>query len=226
MKKLICVFVALAMLVVFPLTGCGGDDTDAMKAPVDGFLSSMQAGDFETMKTYADPSLFEEGGSLEAFNTLENIDEELASSLGISTSDLSDKTKQEVDSYVKDMMSKMIKSYEITDVAKGSDTEGTVSTKVTFGFDPEAASSVDVNSEMESVIEKYMQDNMTELTQVYQSGGQKALMVKVLDDLCGDLLKIYTDKVMETGEVTEDVVFNVENKDGSWLIVSEESGAL
>jgi len=221
MKKLICMLVTLAMLVVFPLTGCGGDETEAMKAPVDGFLSSMQAGDFETMKTYADPSLFEEGGSLAEFNTLQNIDEELASSLGLSTSDLSDKTKEEVDGYIKDMMSKMIKSYEINDVAKESDTAGTVSTKVTFGFDPEAASEIDVNSEMESIVQDYMQENMTELTEIYQSGGQKALMVKVLDDLCGDLLKLYTDKVTATGEVTEDVTFNVEKKDGNWIIVSD-----
>ncbi len=224
MKKLLCVFVALAMMVVFPLAGCGNNE-EAMKEPVDGFLSSMQAGDLETMQSFADESLFESGGSLAEFNTLQNLDEELASSLGLSVDNLSDETKAEVDNYVKDMLKKMIKDYEITGASQDEDTKGTVTAKITFGFDPEAAGNLDVNSEMEDMVQKYMQDNMTELTQIYQSGGQNALMIKVLDDLCGDLLKLYTEKVMETGEVTENVYFNVENKDGKWVIVSEGAGA-
>ena len=35
MKKYICILLTMAMLFVFPLTGCGGNDTEAMKAPVD-----------------------------------------------------------------------------------------------------------------------------------------------------------------------------------------------
>lgn len=226
MKRYICILLTMAMLFVFPLTGCGGNDTEAMKAPVDGFLSAMQEGDFEKMKTFADGSLFEEGGSLSEFSTLQNIDEELAKSVGISVDDLSDETKEVVDSYVKDMLNNMIKSYEITGASKDGDTAGKVTAKITFGFNPETASKVDVNAEMEEMVNTYMTENMAELTEIYQSGGQTALMVKVLDDMAGDILKFYTDKIMETGETTEDVVFNVENKDGNWLIVSEESDAI
>lgn len=47
-------------------------------------------------------------------------------------------------------------------------------------------------------------------------------MNKVLDDLAEELLQTYEDAVLKTGETTEDTVLTVENRDGKWVIVSEE----
>ena len=221
MKKLICVFAAVVMLAVIPFTGCGNDHSDEINATVDDFMTSMQKADLDGMKEYADPALFEDDGMLSQFNELEEMDEELASSLGMSTSDLSDKTKTIIDKYVKDMMGKMIKSYEIGEITEEKDS-AKVNLSVTFGFDPNKVDSVDVTDEVEKRTNDYMEDNMTELTQVYQSGGQTALMNKVLDDLAEELLQTYEDAVLKTGETTEDTVLTVENRDGKWVIVSEE----
>ena len=162
------------------------------------------------------------GGGLTDKVVEDSIDEILAKEVNLNVSDLSDKTKAAIDDYVQTMMKNMVKSYEIKDVKEESDSVGKVTASVTFGFDPEAAGKVDVNAEVEQMATDYMNANMAELTNIYMTGGQTALMQKVLDDLVEDILDLYTDAVMKTGETTQDVTFVVEKVDDKWLISGEE----
>lgn len=221
MKKLLCLVVTMAFLMTVPLTGCG-DNTAAIQAPVDGFITALQQGDIEGVKANVKEEAFAENGAFSGFGDIENIDEILAKEVNLNVSDLSDKTKAAIDDYVQTMMKNMVKSYEIKDVKEESDSVGKVTASVTFGFDPEAAGKVDVNAEVEQMATDYMNANMAELTNIYMTGGQTALMQKVLDDLVEDILDLYTDAVMKTGETTQDVTFVVEKVDDKWLISGEE----
>ena len=221
MRKIVCVLVALSMLVLVPLTGCGKDNTADIKAAVDGFMGAMQAGDISGMKEYCVPALFETGGTLADFNTLENIDEELANSVGMDPSQLSDKTKETVNNYVNELLSSMIASYEIGEITEPEEGKAEAKVDVTFGFDPDKMTNIDINSEAEALAQDYMNENMAELQKIYMEGGQDALMNKVLDDLVGDLLDKYVEEVKKTGQVDRASTLTLENKDGKWLITGE-----
>ena len=222
-KKIICIVAALSMLLLVPLTGCGAkDNTEDIKATVDGFMTSMQAGDIEGMKSYCDPALFEEGGTLASFNELQSLETEFASSVGMSEDELSDKTKETIHNYVNEVLTKMIKSYEIGEITEEEENKAKVNVDVTFGFDPDKMDDVDIDGMAETMAQDYMEKNMQELTKIYQEQGQTALMNKVLDDLAPDLLGAYVDEIMKTGEVNRSSVLTVENKDGKWLITGEE----
>ena len=222
MKKIIYAVLVIGLLTLIPLTGCGGaDNTEDIKAAADGFMSAMQAGDIEKAKEYADPALFEENGSLNSFAKLENIDEEFASAMGMDADQLSDTAKTSVQGFVDNLLKNMIKSYEIGDVTE-EEGVGKVNVSTTFGFDPDKMQDVDINGEIEEMATKYMTDNMTELMEIYNNDGQQAMMKKVIDDLLDDILDKYTDAVMATGEVSQDSVMTVENKDGKWLVTEEK----
>jgi len=223
MKKLICIIAALAMCVVFPLAGCGGDETADVKAAADGFMSALQEGDIEKAKEFADPAIFEEGGSLYAFSTIDNMDEELAEAMGVKASDLSDKTKETMDNFVNDVLKSMIKSYEIKDVTIDDEGVGKVNVSTTFGFDPDKIADIDVNDQVEKKATDYMTGHMAELTELYNSGGETAIINKVFEDLAPELLGLYKEEMMKTGEVTQDTVLTVKNMDGKWLVTEEET---
>ena len=221
MKKFLCLVVSIAFLMLVPLTGCG-DNKAAIQAPVDGFITSLQAGDIEGLKANLKEDAVTEDGAFSAFADIENMDELLAQEVGLDAADLSEKTKAATNDYIQNMMKNMVKSYEIKEVSEESDGVGKVVASVTFGYDPEAAGKVDVTDQVEKMSTDYMNANMAELTNIYLSGGQTALMQKVLDDLAGDILDLYTDEVMKTGETTKDVAFIVEKVDDKWLISGEE----
>lgn len=222
MKKIVLLALTLSLFVLIPLAGCGSDNTADIRAAAEGFMNAMQEGDIEGMKAYSDPSLYEGDGDLAAFAQIENIDESFAEAVGVSVDDLSDKTKAEIQGFTDNLMDKMVTSYEITDVTEDADGKGRVALNTTFGFDPDKGNDIDMDDETEKMVTEYTEKNSAELMQIYQNGGEQAMMNKILDDLMGDILQKYTDAIMATGEVSQESVMLLENKDGKWLVVSEE----
>ncbi|MBQ6401175.1 MAG: hypothetical protein IJI20_02695 [Firmicutes bacterium] len=222
MKKIVLLALTLSLFVMIPLAGCGSDNTADIRAAAEGFMNAMQEGDIEGMKAYSDPSLYEEDGDLAAFAQIENIDESFAEAVGVSVDDLSDKTKAEIQGFTDNLMDKLVTSYEITDVTEDADGKGRVALNTTFGFDPDKVDDIDMDDETEKMVTEYTEKNSAELMQIYQNGGEQAMMNKILDDLMGDILQKYTDAIMATGEVSQESVMLLENKDGKWLVVSEE----
>ena len=81
---------AVMMITLVPLTGCGGgdeeaaaDDTADIRAAAEGFLDAMEAGDMDKMKEYSDPALFAEDGDLYAFNGIDTMGKEMAEAVGM-----------------------------------------------------------------------------------------------------------------------------------------------
>ena len=232
MKKALVVLMALAVMVLVPLTGCGGGGDEGGSAPEDEvrataetFMNAMQEGDFEAMKACSDPALYEEDGDLYAFGTIDKMDEIFAESLGIdiSADDLGESTKAGLQDFVDKLMGNLVKSYEITDVSV-KDSTGTVNITTTYGYDPDKMQDIDLDDEVETIAMKYMSENQDELTEIYQNDGETAMFNKVLDDLLPDILSKYMDQVLETGEVTQNSVMTLEKQDdGSWLVTGEKA---
>lgn len=223
-RKVLLILAAVMMVTLIPLTGCGGgsasDPAAEARAAADGFMSALQAGDIEGVKQYSDPALFEEGGDLASFEQIQNMGDEFAKAVGTDPESLSDTTKTTLEEFTSKIMSQLVKSYEIGEVTQEGDT-GTAQVSVTFGFDPEKISDIDANEEMEALATTYMEDHMTELMDAYNNGGEEAVIAKVIDDLLPDLLDKYGEKILSTGEVTNDSTLSLAKKDGKWVVTAD-----
>lgn len=226
-KKLLLTLLSLMLLVLIPMTGCGGgaggsNETDEIKATVDGFMGCLQEGDLEGMKAYTDPELFEADGTLADLTQLESLDDQFSSSLGMDADDLSDSTKAKLEEFVGTLLSGLVKSYEIGEITE-ADGKASVNLTTTFGFNPDKIDEIDVNDEIEEMATKYVEEHMDELMDVYNEGGQDAIIAKVLDDLIADILDKYSEEITNTGETTEQTVMTLEKKDGKWLVTGDEA---
>lgn len=223
-RKLLYVLVSVMLLTLLPLaTGCGGDPAESAKATADSFMSALQDGDMDAVKEYADPALFEKGGDLESFASIDNIAGEFAKALGVKEEDLSDKAKASLAEFTDTMMKGLVSSYEIGDVKEGEKGAYLVNVSTTYGYDPAKVKDIDISKDIDKMTKKYMEKNKTDLAKLYQEEGQQAVLNKMLDDLLGDMLTKYTDKVMETGEVSQNSVMTVEEIDGKWLVTGEKA---
>jgi len=222
-RKLLYVLVSVMLLTLLPLaTGCGGDPSEDAKATADSFMSALQEGDMDAVKEYADPALFEKGGDLESFTSIDNIAGEFAEALGVKEEDLSDNAKASLTEFTDTMMKGLVSSYEIGDVKEGEKGAYLVNVSTTYGYDPAKVKDIDISKDIEKMTKKYMEKNQEDLAKLYLDKGEDAVLNKMLDDLLGDMLTKYTDKVMETGEVTQDSVMTVEEIDGKWLVTGEQ----
>lgn len=224
-KKILYILLSVMLLTLLPLTGCSGgagqqNRTAEIKAAAEGFLNAMQEGDLETMKSYCDESLFAEDGDLNAFASIDNISGEFAEAMGIEADSLSDSTKKDLQVFVDSLMENLVSSYEITEVSESGGI-GTVKATINYGFDPEKMQDIDLDDEIESMAEDYMNEHMSELTEIYSSGGQDAMMASLLEGLMGPVLDRYTEQVLKTGGVSQNCVMNLENEDGKWLVISD-----
>lgn len=228
MKKTLVILLALAVMVLVPLTGCGGASSEAedeVRAAAETFMNAMQDGDFEAMKACSDPALYEEDGDMYSFGTIGNMDEIFAESLGIdiSAEDLGESTKTGLQDFVDTLLDNMVTSYEIKDVSVDGDT-GTASVTTTYGYDPEKMQEIDLDDEVGTLATEYMKKHQTELLEIYQNDGEAAMYSKVLDDLLPDILSKYMDEVLKTGEVTQDSVLTLTKQDdGSWLVTGDKA---
>lgn len=223
MKKILILVLTLSLFVLIPLAGCGNDNTADIRAAAEGFMNAMQEGDIEGMKEYSDPGLYAEDGDLSSFAQIENMDQVFADAAGSDADSLSEKTRADLQGFVDTLMKNLVKSYEITDVVEDADGKGRVTVNTTFGFDPDKVDDIDMNDEMEEMVTEYTEKHLSELMSIYQNDGEQAMMNKLMDDLIGDLLKKYTDAIMKTGEVFQESVMILENKDGKWLVIFEET---
>ena len=152
------------------------------------------------------------------------MDQVFAESLGmdLSAEDLGESTKAGLQDFIDTLLQNLVTSYEITDVTVADDT-GTVNVTTTYGYDPEKMQDIDVNDEIETMAADYMAENQDALLKIYQEDGEAAMINKVLDDMLPEVLKSYTDAVLETGEITQDSVLTLKQQDGSWVVTGEKA---
>ena len=219
MKKKLCLLIVLVLILSLAFTGCGKKDpTPAIKAQVTGLLDAMVAGDVDTMETYVDPSIWTEGGDLESFATIDTFADELVESIGtVEMEDLSEDALAAIEKFKNFVLENLVESYEIGDITVDGDS-ATVEAVVNYGFDPDQVADVDVNADLESLLNDYMANNMEDLISVLNNEGEDALQIKILNDLIGDILDLYSAAIIEQGGISEDSVIFLDKVDGNWTI--------
>ena len=223
MKKKLSIVMAVLLAVMMVLTACGGggggdSKEQKIKGAIDGFMGAVKSGEYDKIKDFTT----EDAVDAEAFKNLDALDEYVNSfgeTMGIDPADLPEDVVKQLNDFVDNLKSSLVKSYEIGEITEGDEGKASVPVKVTFGFDFEAATELDVNTELQGLMNEYISNNMGELMEIYSTEGQEGINKKVLTDLLSDILKIVSDAFTGTGESVKDVTFELEEQeDGEWLI--------
>lgn len=187
MKKLIKI--ALCMLVAVGLVACGGESTDAQKAVVENFFSSIKKGDIDAVKGLctednSDISVFTQVS--QAFEIFENEE-----TYGKSVCDAAK-------SFVSEMFDKLIDSYEVKSIEKDDDNYvATVSVKMR-DFSSVTADTTKWSTDMQN----YANEHKDELAAIIKKDGQTAA-----------LEELYKNTLIPAMEETKGKLGSVETQD-------------
>ncbi len=221
-KKISKIAAALiaAILITGLLTGCTNKEKEAVKTETDNFMKVLESGDFSEAASYCTEEVLNDTGITE----LENLAKVFYESLGLSKKDLSKTAQKSVSDFASNMKKNFITDYTISSVDV-KDGTATVNVNVTYGYNPDELSDVDISKKLKKITSDYMDKNKASLTKLYVDKGEKALQKKVYSDILPDALSAYSDAVKELGEAKQELQFELKKKDGKWTITAAYSSA-
>ena len=226
MKKKLSVLMAVLLAVMMVLTACGGgggnNDEEEIKAAIDGFMGAVKSGEYSKLADYTT----EDAVIADDFRNTDKLDEYLKSfsnKVGIDASDIPEDAVSQLNEFINNVKTSLVKSYEIGEIAEEDD-KAVVPGTVTFGFDLDIVNDLDLSEEFESMVTEYVSNNMSELMEIYSAEGQEGITKKVISDLLGDILNVITEIMNKSEETVKDVTFTVVKQDDNWLISKVEEG--
>lgn len=203
----------VAVLTIGLMAGCSNKEKEAAKTVVDGFMSSLQSGKLEDASQHCTEDVLKNTGISE----LQSLSTVFYKSLGLSKKDLSKNTQKSVSEFSNKLIKNFISEYSIQSVDL-SDKKATVTVDVTYGYDPDALGSIDINSKMKKITSNYLSKNKKTLTQLYIDKGESALQKKVYSAVLPDILDEYYKAVEKTGTAKQELQFSLKKSDGEWTI--------
>jgi hypothetical protein len=206
-------FLLAMILSIGVLSGCTSKDAKAAKTTVDNFLSTLQEGNLEDASQYCTEDVLKDTG----INELQSLSTVFYKSLGLSKKDLSKKTQESVTSFTNKLTKAFVTEYSVQS-AEISEKKATVVADVTYGFDPDALSSIDISSKTKKLTSSYLSKNKKKLTQLYINKGETALQKKVYSDILPDVLDEYYQAIEDTGSAKQELQFKLKKSDGEWTI--------
>ena len=136
-RRLISVLVTVFTVMLFA-TGCNSDQK-AVTESVEGFLNAMVANDMEKASQYATED-FMKSDTMKLMQP-DYLADTFYSAMGIEKDDLDEKAQNAVNEYVKNVVDKAYKSFEIQDIKVQEETAA-VTARITLGYNPDASSNV------------------------------------------------------------------------------------
>lgn len=207
--------VMCVVVLAFSLTACGSDKK-AVESAAKTFMTYCDDGDFTSAQKMCSSSV------ARSFN-IDRLDEKYQDSVysafsneGIQKSDLSPSTQNAIDDLLKYVKKSVIKSYTIND--DYDDDTKSLTVKVTMISDFDSSS---YNDAVSSLGNAYVRQHQSELMSTYASGGEKALMVKILDGIMPEAVQQAKTKMIDSA-TTQDYIWKLtfkKNKSGDWIIV-------
>ena len=214
-KRLITVLVTV-FTVMLLATGCNSDQK-AVTETVEGFLNAMVANDMEKASEYADED-FMNSETMKLMQP-EYLADIFYESLGVEKDDLNEDAQNAVNEYVKNVVDKAYKSFEIQDIKVQEDTAAATA-KITLGYNPEESSGV--SEDTNSLVSDYQTEHYDELVAIYTEEGEKAMYKKMYNDLIPIVIG-KMQEALESGEPSEEkTILSLEKKDGKWLVTALE----
>lgn len=213
-KRLITVLVTV--FTVMLLTGCNSDKK-AVTETVDGFLNAMVANDMEKASQYATEE-FMKSDTMKMMDP-EYLADTFYAAMGIEKDDLDVEAQNAVNEYVKNVVDKAYKSFEVQDIKVQEETAA-VTARITLGYNPEASSNV--SDDTSNLVNEYQTEHYDELVAIYTEEGEKAMYKKIYNDLIPIVISKMQEALESSEPSEEKTILSLVKKDGKWLVTDLE----
>ena len=213
-KKLITVL--LTVLTVLILTGCN-TDKKAVTETAEGFLNAMVSNDMKAASQFATED-FMNSKTMKLMDP-EYLADTFYAAMGVEKEDMGEEAQKAVDEYVRKVISKAYKSFEIQDVKVMENIAG-VTAKITLGYDPGASSAQ--SDETLDLISQYQSEHYDELIAIYKDEGEKAMYKKMYNDLIPIVIGKMQEELENSAPSDEKTVLSLEKFDKKWLVTNLE----
>ena len=214
-KRLVTVLVTVVTVMLL-VTGCNSDQK-AVTETVEGFLNAMVANDMETASQYATEE-FMNSDTMKLMQP-DYLADIFYETLSVEKDDLGEEAQNAVNVYVKNVVDKAYKSFEIQDIKIQEETAA-VTAKITLGYNPEASSGV--SEDTNALVSEYQTEHYDELVAVFTEEGEKAMNKKIYNDLIPIIIG-KMQEALESGEPSEEkTILSLVKTDGKWLITDLE----
>ena len=206
----------LTMLVLLLLTACNSEQK-AVTESAEGFLTALVNNDKSAAAQYAT----EEFMNSETMKLMDPqyLSDTFFEGMGIAREDTDEEAQKVVDEYVKKIIERAYKDYEIQDV-KIKDNKAYVTAKITLGYDPEASRAI--SDDTKNMISEYQSDNYDELMSIYRQEGERAMYTKLYSDLIPIIIGKMQEQLEAENEAEEKTIISFEKIDKKWLVTDLE----
>lgn len=213
-KKLITVLVTV--FTVMLLTGCNSDNK-AVSETVEGFLNAMVANDMEKASQYATDD-FMKSDTMKLMQP-DYLADTFYAAMGIEKDDLNEEAQSAVNEYVRNVVDKAYKSFEVQDIKVQEETAA-VTARITLGYNPEASSNV--SDDTSDLVNAYQTEHYDELIAIYTEEGEKAMYKKIYNDLIPIVIGKMQEALESSEPSEEKTILSLVKKDGKWLVTDLE----
>ncbi len=214
--------------MIFCLTSCKEEDhSKEVRQTTKLFMEAVKAGDFTKASSYCTDR---EAKALGWNSYSEDATDEFTDSIsgeGSATSGYnpSDAVVSIISSWIDQLCSEMITDYKISDEITHEKQVYTVPVDISYHDTSR------LSEEVKSTAENYMKgdlsklltpEKMTELTQIYLSKGQNAMMDELFQTILPDLLNDATESYKASPALSDTIRLTIENVQGDWLITGDD----
>ncbi len=213
-KRLITVLVTV--FTVMLLTGCNADNK-AVTQVAEGFLNAMVNNDMQAAAQYATED-FMKSETMKMMDP-EYLADSFYAAMNVDKEDLDEQAQNAVNEYVKKVVEKAYKSFEIQDV-KIQESSAAVTTKIILGYNPESSSVV--SDEMVELVSDYQTEHYDELIEIYTEEGEVAMNKKIYNDLIPIVIGKMQEALENSSASEEKTILTLAKQDGKWLVTALE----
>lgn len=209
-KKLITAL--LTVLTVMILTGCS-NNKKAVSEAAEGFLNAMVSNDMDAAAQYATDD-FMKSDAMKLMKP-DYLADTFYAAMGVEKDDMDENTRQVVDEYMKKVVSKAYKSFEIEEV-KILEDKASVTAKIVLGYNPEESSGL--SDDTLELVSQYQKDHYDELVEIYTEEGEKAMYKKMYNDLIPIIIGKMQEALESSDPSEEKTVLSLVKVDNKWLV--------
>ena len=200
------------------LTGCASQDKSKVEETAGTFLAIVADESDEDINNYASAEV-----ATGDFVQLFDADALVAAFVqGFNTSELTDDTKAEVDTFCA-MFDRLIRDYEVSSVEVGKDNTATAVATLKTKFPVELMQSESVAAKIGEATEAYYTNNEEEIAALYEQGEEVA-EEKTYNDMIRIIMEIYEDEILNSSETTYAINLTLEKnpETDTWIVTSVE----